>query len=192
MIRPAVGGERIPGRRFLERRRRPTDFLVPADTHLYRTRCRPHTLTAEGTPVAQRTTARGASTRTYFGEDVNADRWKPRRTSTTGPSHPRRSCVLTDPLRPRPPREAALTMRTPDADGRPRQETPMTVALGPDFDRGVLAAAGVDPDQAQLGTVQIDALPPTGDVTIRYTAIATAPAAAVRNLICKTADTSVS
>ncbi|MBK0296212.1 hypothetical protein IAE22_28810 [Bacillus sp. S34] len=60
--------------------------------------------------------------------------------------------------------------------------------LGPDFDRGVLTAAGVNPDGAQLGTVQIDALPTTGDVTIRYTAVATAPASAVRGLICATAD----
>lgn len=66
------------------------------------------------------------------------------------------------------------------------------IALGPDFDRGILTAAGVNPDRAQLGSVQIDALPTTGDVTIRYTAIATAPASVVRDLICKTADTSVS
>lgn len=64
--------------------------------------------------------------------------------------------------------------------------------LGPDFDRGVLTAAGVDPDRAQLGTVQIDALPVDGPVTIRYTAVVTAPASTVRELICKTADTTVS
>lgn len=62
--------------------------------------------------------------------------------------------------------------------------------LGPDFDRGVLTAAGVNPDGAQPGTVQIDALPESGDVTIRYTAVVTAPASTVRELICKTADTS--
>jgi hypothetical protein len=61
--------------------------------------------------------------------------------------------------------------------------------LGNDFDRGVLTAAGVDPDAAQLGTIQIDALPTDGDVTIRYTAIATAPAAVIRELVCRTADT---
>jgi hypothetical protein len=60
--------------------------------------------------------------------------------------------------------------------------------LGNDFDRGVLTAAGINPDGAQLGTVQIDALPNDGDVTIRYTAIATAPAATIRELICRTAD----
>ncbi|QKS13938.1 hypothetical protein HUN58_14585 [Curtobacterium sp. Csp1] len=64
----------------------------------------------------------------------------------------------------------------------------MAVSLGNDFDRAVLEAAGVDPAGAQLGTVQIDALPTDGPVTIRYTAVATAPAAAVRELICKTAD----
>jgi hypothetical protein len=62
------------------------------------------------------------------------------------------------------------------------------IELGPDFDRGVLTAAGINPNTAQLGTVQIDALPTTGDVTIRYTAIATAPAAVIRELICRTAD----
>lgn len=64
----------------------------------------------------------------------------------------------------------------------------MPVNLGNDFDRAVLTAAGIDPATAQLGTVQIDALPETGPVTIRYTAVATAPAAAIRELICKTAD----
>lgn len=61
--------------------------------------------------------------------------------------------------------------------------------LGSDFDRAVLTAAGIDPDTVQPGTVQINALPETGDVTIRYTAIVTAPAAAVRDLICQTATT---
>lgn len=61
--------------------------------------------------------------------------------------------------------------------------------LGTDFERGVLTAAGVDPDRAQLGTVQIDALPLDGPVTIRYTAVVTAPAATIRDLICQTADT---
>lgn len=59
--------------------------------------------------------------------------------------------------------------------------------LGPDFDRGVLTAAGIDPATVQLGTVQIDALPTEGDVTIRYQAIATAPADTIRDLIRSTA-----
>ena len=64
----------------------------------------------------------------------------------------------------------------------------MAVTLGNDFDQAVLAAAGVDPTAAQPGTLQIDALPNDGDVTVRYTAIATAPAAVIRELICRTAD----
>lgn len=60
--------------------------------------------------------------------------------------------------------------------------------LGTDFERGVLTAAGVNPDHAQLGTVQIDALPLDGPVTIRYTAVVTAPASKVRDLVCQTAD----
>ncbi|WIB25829.1 hypothetical protein [Curtobacterium sp. MCSS17_015] len=64
----------------------------------------------------------------------------------------------------------------------------MPITLGADFDRGVLEAAGVNPNNAQLGTVQIDALPTDGDVTVRYTAIATAPAAVIRELVCQTAD----
>lgn len=60
--------------------------------------------------------------------------------------------------------------------------------LGADFDRGVLTAAHVDPAGAQLGTVQIDALPLEGDVTIRYTAVVTAPAADIRALICQAAN----
>lgn len=79
-------------------------------------------------------------------------------------------------------------MRTPDAGGRQRQED-RVLNLGADFDRAVLKAAGIDPDTAQPGSVQIAALPDTGDVTIRYTAVATAPAATVRDLICKSADT---
>lgn len=61
--------------------------------------------------------------------------------------------------------------------------------LGADFDRAVLTAAGIDPDSAQPGSVQIAALPETGDVTVRYTAVATAPADVIRDLICKTAGT---
>lgn len=60
--------------------------------------------------------------------------------------------------------------------------------LGKTFDDAVLTAAGIDPDAAQAGTVQIDALPETGDVTIRYTAVTSAPAATIRELICRTAD----
>ncbi len=60
--------------------------------------------------------------------------------------------------------------------------------LGKDFDDAVLTAAGIDPDDAQPGTVQIDSLPETGAVTIRYTAITSAPAAAIRELICQAAD----
>lgn len=59
----------------------------------------------------------------------------------------------------------------------------MPVNLGNDFDRAVLTAAGVDPVVAQLGTVQIDALPVEGNVTVRYTAVATAPAADIWALI---------
>jgi hypothetical protein len=65
----------------------------------------------------------------------------------------------------------------------------MAVTFGNDFDRAVLAAAGVNPADAQLGTVQIDALPTDGPVTIRYTAVVTAPAATIRELICATVDT---
>lgn len=59
----------------------------------------------------------------------------------------------------------------------------MPVNLGNDFDRAVLTAAGVDPATAQPGTVTIDALPATGNVTVRYTAVATAPAETIRELI---------
>jgi hypothetical protein len=55
--------------------------------------------------------------------------------------------------------------------------------LGAAFDRGVLTAAGIDPDTVQAGSVQINALPDSGDVTIRYTAVATAPASEIRDLI---------
>lgn len=61
--------------------------------------------------------------------------------------------------------------------------------LGRDFDDAVLIAAGIDPDGAQPGTVQIDALPETGFVTIRYTAVTSAPAETIRDLICQAADT---
>lgn len=64
----------------------------------------------------------------------------------------------------------------------------MAVTLGNDFDRAVLTAAGINPDQAQVGTVQIDALPETGNVTIRYTAVATATAENIRALICDAAQ----
>ena len=60
--------------------------------------------------------------------------------------------------------------------------------LGKDFDDAVLTAAGIDPDAAQPGTVQIDALPEAGPATIRYTAVTSAPAAAIRELICQAAD----
>lgn len=59
----------------------------------------------------------------------------------------------------------------------------MPISLGNDFDRAVLETAGVNPATAQLGTVQIDALPTEGNVTIRYTAVATAPAADIWELI---------
>ena len=62
------------------------------------------------------------------------------------------------------------------------------LSLGKDFDDAVLTAAGIAPEDAQPGTVQIDALPATGDVTIRYTAVTSAPAEAIRQLICKAAD----
>lgn len=60
--------------------------------------------------------------------------------------------------------------------------------LGKSFDDAVLTAAGIDPDDALPGTVQIDALPETGAVTIRYTAVTSAPTAAIRKLICQAAD----
>lgn len=59
----------------------------------------------------------------------------------------------------------------------------MAVTLGNDFDLAVLTAAGINPDNAQLGTVQIDALPETGNVTVRYTAVATIDAEKIRELI---------
>lgn len=62
--------------------------------------------------------------------------------------------------------------------------------FGKDLDDAVLAAAGSDPDDAQPGTVQIDALPETGAVTIRYTAVTSALAAAICELICRAADAS--
>lgn len=57
------------------------------------------------------------------------------------------------------------------------------INLGNDFDRAVLEAAGINPDTAQAGTVNIDALPATGNVTVRYTAVASADVDAIRELI---------
>lgn len=57
------------------------------------------------------------------------------------------------------------------------------IDLGATFDSAVLTAAGIDPSKAQAGSVQIDAVPDSGDVTIRYTAVATAPVSRIRELI---------
>lgn len=61
----------------------------------------------------------------------------------------------------------------------------MAIDLGTAFNTAVLEAAGVDPATAQLGTLTIDALPDTGDVTIRYTVVGTVDADTLRALICE-------
>lgn len=59
----------------------------------------------------------------------------------------------------------------------------MSINLGTEFEKNLLAAVGVDLQTVEAGSISIDMVPIKGNATVRYTGIASIDATALRQLI---------